>query len=174
MAKTDNITKSEVPLNRDVFLRNLLRELSGTLETVVGTDEASGFISLVGQHIGDWINTEYRKALQQDQLNLEQVKQVLVDLKARIQGGFTIESADNHKIILVNTHCPFGDKVIDRPSLCMMTSNVFGTITAENLGYARVSLDKTIARGDKGCRVIINLDTLDTHNNEEGREYFQS
>ena len=163
-----------MPLDRDIFLRNLLRELSGTLETIVGMDEATGFISLVGQHIGDWINEEYRKALQQEQLNLEQVKEVLVDLKARIQGGFTIEYADKDKIVLTNTCCPFGDKVIDRPSLCMMTSNVFGTITAENLGYAKVTLEKTIARGDNGCRVAVYLNSADTHNQDDGREYFQS
>lgn len=170
----DKFSNLDVPLDRDIFLRNLLRELSGTLETIVGMDEATGFISLVGQHIGDWINDEYRKALHQEQLNLEQVKEVLVDLKTRIQGGFTIESADKDKIVLINTRCPFGDKVFDRPSLCMMTSNVFGTITAENLGYAKVVLDKTIANGDKGCRVIVYLNTTEAHNQDDGREYFKS
>jgi len=174
MANSDKISELDLPLDRDIFLRNLLRELSGTLETVVGMDEATGFISLVGQHIGDWINAEYRKAMKQEQLNLEQITEVLVDLKTRIQGNFTIESADKDKIVLTNTCCPFGDKVIGRPSLCMMTSNVFGTITAENLGYAKVNLEQTIARGDKGCRVIVHLNGADTQNQDDGREYFQS
>jgi hypothetical protein len=39
-----------IQLERDVFLRSLLRELAGTLEDVVGLEEASGFISVVGQH----------------------------------------------------------------------------------------------------------------------------
>ena len=34
--------------------------------------------------------------------------------------------------------------------MCMMTSNVFGHIAAENVGYAKVELQETIARGDKG------------------------
>ena len=174
MAKPDKISDIDIPLDRDIFLRNLLRELSGTLETVVGMDEATGFISLVGQHIGDWINAEYRKALHQEQLDLEQVKDVLVNLKARIQGGFSIEYADKDKIVLTNTHCPFGDKVLNRPSLCMMTSNVFGTITAENLGYAKVTLEQTIAQGDKGCRVVIYLNNANPQTQDEGREYFQS
>jgi len=174
MANSDKISELDLPLDRDIFLRNLLRELSGTLETVVGMDEATGFISLVGQHIGDWINAEYRKAMKQEQLNLEQITEVLVDLKTRIQGNFTIESADKDKIVLTNTCCPFGDKVKGRPSLCMMTSNVFGTITAENLGYAKVNLEQTIARGDKGCRVIVYLNGTDTQNQDDGREYFQS
>lgn len=173
--KTDiKISDIDLPLDRDIFLRNLLRELSGTLETVVGMDEATGFISLVGQHIGDWMNAEYRKALQQDSLTLDQVKDVLVDLKHRIEGGFSIESVDHEKIVLTNTHCPFGDRVVDRPSLCMMTSNVFGTITAENIGYAKVCLDETIARGNTGCRVVIYLNNNNAANQNDGREYFQS
>jgi hypothetical protein len=42
-----------LPLNRNVLLRNLLRELSGTLEDVVGTDEASGYISIVSQSLAE-------------------------------------------------------------------------------------------------------------------------
>lgn len=174
MANKNKIADIEIALDRDIFLRNLLRELSGTLETVIGIDEAAGFISLVGQHIGDWMNTEYCKTLQQEKLSLEQVKEVLVDLKSRIQGGFSIESADKDKITLINNCCPFGDKVIGRSSLCMMTSNVFGTITAENLGYAKVSLLKTIAGGDSGCRVVIHLNSDQTSSQDDGREYFQS
>lgn len=172
--KSTPISDIDLPLDRDIFLRNLLRELSGTLETVIGMDEAAGFISLVGQHIGDWMNTEYRQALQQDRLDFEQVKQILVDLKSRIQGDFKIDSVDEDKIVLSNTRCPFGDKVVGRRSLCMMTSNVFGTVTAENLGYAKVCLHKTIAQGDPGCRVVIHITDNPASNHDEGREYFQS
>lgn len=34
----------------------------------------------------------------------------------------------------------------------MMTSNVFGAIAAENQGYAKVALEKTIAQGDGHCK----------------------
>jgi hypothetical protein len=39
----------------------------------------------------------------------------------------------------------------------MMTSNVFGHIAARNIGYAKVELQQTIARGHDGCRVVIYL-----------------
>jgi hypothetical protein len=42
----------QIPLERDIFLRSLVRELSGVLEDVVGIKEASGFVSVVGQSIG--------------------------------------------------------------------------------------------------------------------------
>ena len=32
------------------------------------------------------------------------------------------------RIVLGNRRCPFGEKVLGRPSMCMMTSNVFGSI----------------------------------------------
>ena len=99
---------------------------------------------------------------------------MLVDLKRRIDGGFYIISADREKIVLGNTRCPFGDRVKDRTSLCMMTSNVFGAITAENLGYAKVSLDETIAAGYDGCRVVVYLKPGDESDHAEGREYYKS
>lgn len=167
------IQDAPLPLDRDVFLRTLLRELSGTLQDVVGLEEASGFISVVGQRIGDYINEGYQQALEVKQLDREQVAQVLVDLKRRIQGDFFILHQDDEKIVLGNRACPFGDKVIDRPSLCMMTSNVFGVIAAENLGYAKVVIDEAIARGDLGCRVVVYLKPTQEAQAAEGREYFQ-
>lgn len=162
----------EVPLQRDVFLRSMLRELAGTLQDVVGLDEASGFISVVGQRMGDELNASYRSALNVPQLNQEQVADVLVDLKQRINGGFSIAEQDDEQIVLTNTRCPFAEKVIGRPALCMMTSNVFGNIAAENLGYARVELEQTIAEGAPGCRVVVYLKPK-PNPEQAGREYFR-
>ena len=163
----------DVPLNRDVFLRTLIRELSGTLEDVVGLKEAAGFISVVGQNVGDQMNRDYRAAFQVDALSREQVSQVLVDLKRRIQGDFYIIEESDEKIVLGNRACPFGDKVLNRTSMCMMTSNVFGAIAAENIGYAKVELQQTIARGDEGCRVVVYLKASPESEAAQGREYFQ-
>ncbi len=164
----------DIPLNRDLFLRTLIRELSGTLEDVVGLKEASGFISVVGQNVGDQMNQDYRAAFQVDRLSREQVAQVLVDLKRRIQGDFVLIEETDEKIVLGNRACPFGDKVHDRTSMCMMTSNVFGAIAAENLGYAKVELQETIARGDAGCRVVVYLKPTPEADEAQGREYFQA
>ena len=58
--------------------------------------------------------------------------------------------------------------------MCMMTSNVFGAIAAQNLGYAKVELQETIAKGDAGCRVVVYLKPTDEADAAEGREYFQT
>ncbi|RIJ23533.1 transcriptional regulator [Henriciella barbarensis] len=171
MADTENsVEKAEVGLDRDIFLRSLLRELAGTLEAVVGLDDASGYISVVGGAIGSQINQAYKKEINVQNLSREEIGEVLVDLKRRIEGDFYIIEADDTKIVLGNNACPFGEYVEGRPSLCMMTSNVFGTIAADNLGYANVVIEKAIARGDKGCRVVVNLVQPDEA--PEGREYF--
>jgi predicted ArsR family transcriptional regulator len=162
-----------IPLERDIFLRSLIRELAGTLQDVVGLDEASGFISIVGQNIGQQINQDYKLALKTNTLTREQVADVLVDLKRRIQGAFSIESEDETKIVFYNRVCPFADKVIGRPAMCMMTSNVFGSIAAENLGYAKVELRETIARGHRGCTVVVHLQLTPEAEMAEGREYFK-
>lgn len=162
-----------VPLERDVFLRTLIRELSGTLQDVVGLEEAAGFISIVGQRVGDQINESYKAALNVPQLSREQVSEVLVDLKRRIKGDFYVIEEDDQKIVLGNRACPFGDKVAGRPAMCMMTSNVFGVVAAENLGYARVELEETIAEGAPGCRVVVHLKSPSEGERLPGREYFK-
>lgn len=163
-----------IPLERDVFLRDLLRELSGTLQDVVGLEEASGFISVVGQRIGDGINAAYRTALAVENLSRDQVGDVLVDLKRRVRGDFYVIEEDDEKIVLGNRACPFGDRVLGRPALCMMTSNVFGVIAAENLGYAKVSIEEAIARGHAGCRVVVYLQPTPEAEQASGKEYFKA
>lgn len=158
-----------IPLDRDRFMRTLIRELAGTLESVVGTEDASGYVSVVGATIGEDINEAYRNALRVSNLSRDQVAEVLVDLKRRIEGDFYIIEENEDRIVLGNRACPFGDKVIGRPSMCMMTSNVFGRITAENLGYARVDLENTIAEGHRECRVVVHLKPAETG----GREHFK-
>lgn len=164
----------DVPLNRDVFTRTLIRELSGALEDVVGLDEASGYISIVGAAIGEQINESYRRAYQVPALSREQVRDVLVDLKRRIEGQFYVIEENEDRIVLGNRACPFAEKVVGRPSMCMMTSNVFGHIAAENLGYGKVELQETIATGARECRVVVHLRPTAEAEAAEGREYVKS
>ncbi len=158
-------------LERDLFLRALLRELSGTLEEVVGLSEASGYISVVGGSMGEQINADYLRALSVERLTRDQVRDVLVDLKRRIQGDFYIVEEHEDRIVLGNRACPFGSFVEGRPSLCMMTSNVFGSIAARNLGYARVAIEESIALGHPGCRIVVHLKPNDAPE-VNSREYF--
>ena len=174
MSQEKNISALSVPLERDGFMRSLIRELSGTLQDVVGLEEASGFVSVVGQRIGEAINADYRAALQLETLDRGQVAEVLVDLKRRIRGDFYVIEEDEEKIVLGNRACPFAEKVKGRPAMCMMTSNVFGVIAAENLGYAKVELQETIAGGDQGCRVVVYLQRTEEAQAAKGREYFGS
>lgn len=75
------------------------------------------------------------------------------------------------RIVLGNRRCPFEDKVVGRPALCMMTSNVFGGIAAENLGYAKVEIQQAIARGDAECQVVVHLRQTPECDAADGREY---
>lgn len=173
-ATLESIQNLDLPLEHDIFLRTLINELSGTLQDVVGLEEASGFISIVGQNIGRQINDSYKQALQVDNLSRSEVAAVLVDLKRRIQGQFYIIEESEEKLVFGSYACPFGDKVYDRPALCMMTSNVFGAITADNLGYAKVELQETIAQRHSGCKVVVYLKQTQESEEACGREYFNS
>ena len=158
-----NVESLDVNLERDGFVRSLLSHLTGVLQDTVGIEESRGFISIVGQVMGEEINKIYKNALSLDKLPREILSQVLIDLKKRIQGDFYVISEDNNKIVFGNRKCPFAEKVLDRPSLCQMTTNVFGMIASDCAGYAKVNIEQAIANGDNECRVTVYL-------NPEGKD----
>src|SRR5262245_66524683 len=100
VASLEVLSDLPIPLERDVFMRSLLRELAGTLQEVVGLDEANGFVSVVGQRIGDELNESYRLGLGVPQLSREQVAAALVDLQRRIGGDFYVLDQDYDKDVL--------------------------------------------------------------------------
>jgi predicted ArsR family transcriptional regulator len=172
MVPDAQLRQLDIALDRDLFLRTLIRELAGVLEDVVGYEEAAGYISLVGQKVGAWLNALYLAALGVERLSRSQVAEVLVDLKQRIQGDFSLLCQDEEKIELISASCPFAEQAIGRPSMCMMTSNVFGVIAARNLGYAKVVLHETIAGRSPCCRVTVFLAQSPESFLVPGREYF--
>jgi hypothetical protein len=86
------LEQAEIPLDRDRFLRALIRQLAGTLEDVIGLEEAKGYFSLVGSTIGRDIGQSYLAGLQRERLDRAEVAAVLVDLKRR-----TAEEADGRE-----------------------------------------------------------------------------
>ena len=146
------VEQAQISLDRDIFLRRLLRELAGSLQNILGIDEASEYISIVGEAIGKQVNTQYRQALSVDRLSASQVADVMVDLKDRIEGSFFIIEQTEDRIVLGNRACPFGDMVRDRPSLCMMTSNVFGHITAKILAMQGSSSKRRSLKATQAAR----------------------
>lgn len=173
MSEEERIREADVGLDRDVFMRTLIRELSGTMTEIIGLEEASGFVSVVGQNMGEQIDSDYRRALGRTSLSRSEVAEVMVDLKRRIAGDFYIIEQTDERIVLGNRACPFASKVIGRPALCMMTSNVFGSIAAANLGYAKVELQETIANGAPGCRIVVHLKPTGAAEQAPGRVYFR-
>lgn len=167
-----------IELDRSGFMARMIAILTGSLQDVIGTWETRGYISTVGNEIGDQINTAYCRAMGSSAVPRNRISKVLVDLKRRIGGDFYLISETDDEIVLGNRKCPFAENAKGRPSLCMMTSNVFGVIAAESVGYARVHLEQTIAAGDDGCRVRLELapeiDDSITIERDRTREYFKA
>lgn len=146
-----------VALSQATFFADTLCTLAGGLEENVGPHSASALISDIGTAMGEAICAEYSAHAGPTPWPPHLIAEVLVDLKRRIGGAFRIESLTHDTLVLTNTHCPFADRVRGRESLCMMTTNVFGTIVARSTGYAAVDIPEALARGDCRCRVVIRL-----------------
>ena len=174
MAEDNRYKDQTVDLAREGFLVELAGELSGVLQDLVGLDSAKGLIAIVGARIGDRLNAEYRRQEGDAPLDAAAVSEAAVDLKRRIGGDFYEIERTEDEILLGNRRCPFGRTVEGRPAMCMMTSNVFGRIAAENLGYARVSVEEAFATRDQRCLVRIALKPPEKGAAVEGREYFRT
>ncbi len=168
-----DIASPDTPLDREKFMVDVISELGSTLQSVVGKNQSAHMVSCVGSVIGHKLNQRYVEKNGGKPLDQLAVADAMVDLKDDIGGAFKVDTHYKDGIKLTNTCCPFGAAVDGKPSLCMMTANVFGTIAAQNLGYARVNLKKTIARGDKACEVLVHLQppSLDALKVDE-REFF--
>ena len=172
MKDEGNEKRADFKLDRDLFLRQMVRDISGTLEEVVGLEEANGFLALTGQRIANNVVEPIRNRMG-DHPTTEDLGEALCDFKSRIRGDFYVIEASEDRLVVGNRACPFGIHVDGRPSLCMVTSNIFGTIAADSFGYARIDLEQTIAMGDKECRVVVHLKRDNTPPSGSIREYFR-
>ncbi|MFN4279188.1 hypothetical protein [Thermosynechococcus sp.] len=109
-----HITVGDLPIDLQSasFLQNLRGLMAETLEDVVGLDDASGFIALVGQQMRNQINELYTQALGDRPLDAKTVAQILIDLKNRIEGGFFLIEQDEERIVLGNQHCRLADAAL--------------------------------------------------------------
>ncbi|MEA2038057.1 MAG: methanogen output domain 1-containing protein [Nanoarchaeota archaeon] len=118
------------------------------------------------------IEEKYKKYYGVEKLSYTQVIDSLIDAQGKISGKFIVIERTEDVIILKNTKCPFGEKVKKAPSLCATTSALCGVMSARNLGYSRVELKKTIAKGAPECLIHIYLKK--TEENAEATDEYAS
>jgi len=147
-------------LSPEAFLQTFASESVRLGEaTGCGSCRASrSHIEQLGLQASAFFEAAYRKEYGvEGALDRERYAEVIVALKNRIGGNFTRTSSPPDVVRVTNTRCPFGHAVEQAPELCHMTSSVFGGIAARNFGYAKVVLDRTIARGNRTCLVSVYL-----------------
>lgn len=161
-----------IALDRDTFMRRLIASLGFLNEGILGSDVAGAYIMNVGLSMGAAIEAEYKRfwGIERN-FTLDEYAHVIVDLKQKIQGNFSLVDKDSAKVVVRTTSCPFDAFVRQSPSLCFMTSSVFGGIAARNFGYAKTVLHKRIALGDPGCYVTVYLQRSDEAMAAVGKEY---
>lgn len=145
---------------KEAFLRALVVQLGEAVELHEGPGAAEAAVARVGAAVGGRMEEAYRAARGiTERLDQDAVGDLYVRLKAAIDGGFRVVEANEDRLVLLNTRCPFGDAVRNAPGLCRMTSSVFGGIAARNSprGEAWVVLEERIAVGDPGCKIVVWL-----------------
>jgi DNA-binding NtrC family response regulator len=129
-------------------------------------------IERIGHRAGRFFEEVYREEYGRGDgpLDRESYADLIIALKNRIGGNFSLASSEQDCVRVVNTRCPFGTGVKNFPELCRTTSSVFGGIAARNFGFAKVEIKKCIALHGTGCEVCIytHPETARCH---EGIEY---
>lgn len=162
-----------IELDRDTFMRRLIASLGHLNEGLLGNAVAGAYIMNVGLSMGAAIEAEYKEFWGIARpFTLDEYAHVIVDLKQKIQGNFSLVAKAPEQVVVRTTSCPFDAFVRQSPSLCFMTSSVFGGIAARNFGYAKVVLHQRIALGDPGCYVTVHLRRTPEAEAAVGREYF--
>lgn len=82
-----------------------------------------------------------------------------------------VVTADEERVELSVSRCPFGQQEGSASSLCHVTSGLAGQLAARVHGAATVVLDETIVAGDPEChlQILLNEPAEDDH---EGQPYF--
>lgn len=167
------LAPTPIALDRDTFMRRLIASLGLLNEGILGSDVAGAYIMNVGLSMGAAIEAEYKRFWELDRpFTVDEYTHVIVDLKQKINGNFSLVANDPTKVVVRTTSCPFDAFVRQSPSLCFMTSSVFGGIAARNFGYAKVVLHKRIALGDPGCYVTVHLQRTPEAEASVGKEYY--
>ncbi|NOR71788.1 MAG: AAA domain-containing protein [Methylomarinum sp.] len=153
------------------FLQTFILELMHASEQQ-GQNQSQQLIEHIARTAGYFFEEVYRSDnYNQDQmLDIESYIELILGLKNNIGGNFSLSSSTQDRIAVCNSSCPFGEKVVNFPELCGMTSSVFGGIAARNFGYAKVEIAKSIARHDGCCEVYVHLNP-ETAKNKQGIEY---
>lgn len=157
-------------MDRETFLLGLAVNLVHNIYLSQGPDAAMRLVNQVGRQIGAEMEAAYRSANGiVGPLTTDQMADLFVGLKAAIDGDFRVVEMTDDRIELVNNRCPFGSAVQRAPSLCQMTSAVFGGIAANNRKGGRVQLDERIAVGDIECRIVIDFESAEIARRSEQR-----
>ncbi|WP_349432719.1 sigma 54-interacting transcriptional regulator [Methylomarinum sp. Ch1-1] len=153
------------------FLQTFILELMHASEKL-GHEHSQQLIEHIARTAGCFFEETYRqdKDGSETALDMESYTELILGLKNSIGGNFSLASSSPDCIAVSNSCCPFGEKVSNFPELCRMTSSVFGGIAARNFGYAKVEIDKSIARHDGCCEVYVHLNA-EKAKNKPGIEY---
>lgn len=158
-----------VARSQSQICRQLVGFLTASLRDLLGEEAAESLMAQAGQTVAEGLDACYRKEFRVNKLSRAQVASVFVDPKTTIGWPFHVLYESDDRIELSTEACVSEELTEGYSALCMITSNVFGVIAAENLGYARVTVDQSTTSGNGGCRISIHLEPDES---AAGREYF--
>jgi predicted ArsR family transcriptional regulator len=147
-----------VDLNRTKFLKQIITGMCETIEPNLLKEALEKSSTDFGKEVSDI----YKKFHNTTKLTKTQLIDSIIDAMNKLGAHFSLISQDKEKIVFRNSKCLFGSEIKKCPLLCITTSSIVGKIIAENLGYSRVELKRSIANGanEDIMRVYLNKELV--------------
>jgi serine/threonine-protein kinase RsbW len=97
------------------------------------------------------------------------VARLLVEAHRGLGSDAEVVAADDRRVEITMSRCPFGHAVQDGRALCHVSTGLAGRLGARVNGTATVMLDESMAAGDNQCHLQVWLD--DSHVEVQGEEH---
>ncbi len=141
-------------------------------EAALGPEAISLCLDALGPLVGGEVEDQYRKRWNEwKQLTPAQYGYLVADLYGAMGGASALASADAEKVTVNSLRCPFGRTALASESLCTFTSSLFGTIAANNFGYAWVVRKHQTPVSEVECETTVYLTPSVRHEMDRGIEY---
>jgi hypothetical protein len=103
-----NIGALDIDFDHHGLFNTLVADLAELLESIAGVEDACAYVSGIAARLGTDIEKQYKVALGVQHLSRDQLIEVLIDLKNRAGGAFSVIERDEDRVVFSNCSCPLG------------------------------------------------------------------
>jgi hypothetical protein len=109
----------------------------------------------VGIAFGQEVSQSYREFFNLRRLSPEYLPGLIFEVSYKTGGGFMLYRTFEGGVVMQSTRCPLPGALWGNAGLCEACKGCVAGVVADNTGYAKVHLAKSLMRGFKSCLMVV-------------------